>query len=258
MLAVLDEVDARRLIDHAISLVGAPRPSYRPACEPVPQPWLPPFGMLRPSWGKFARSESSDDWSFGPEEAPAGGGSSGAGDHPDGDAGGDRPDDDAGGDLADGDEGAADEPIAHRLASRPNRGQPDRDRFEPGGPNAGSSRAGLPADSLLDAPVPEGLVAPLTPLAPALMDAPVPDALEAPILPVSLDACAAPTERAADVRAATAISLLWAACASADAGATCLVGRTAGAADAACLWQHRRRGSRGGRRAPSRRLTTFS
>ena len=163
-----------------------------------------------------------------------------------------------GGDLADGDEGAADEPIAHRLASRPNRGQPDRDRFEPGGPNAGSSRAGLPADSLLDAPVPEGLVAPLTPLAPALMDAPVPDALEAPILPVSLDACAAPTERAADVRAATAISLLWAACASADAGATCLVGRTAGAADAACLWQHRRRGSRGGRRAPSRRLTTFS
>ena len=79
-----------------------------------------------------------------------------------------------------------------------------------------------------------------------------------PILPVSLDACAAPTERAADVRAATAISLLWAACASADAGATCLAGRTAGAADAACLWQHRRRGSRGGRRAPSRRLTTFS
>ena len=258
MLAALDEVLARRSIDHAISLVGAPRPSYRPACEPVPQPWLPPFGMLRPSWGKFARSESSDDWSFGPEEAPAGGGSSGAGDHPDGDAGGDRPDDDAGGDLADGDEGAADEPIAHRLASRPNRGQPDRDRFEPGGPNAGSSRAGLPADSLLDAPVPEGLVAPLTPLAPALMDAPVPDALEAPILPVSLDACAAPTERAADVRAATAISLLWAACASADAGATCLVGRTTGAADAACLWQHRRRGSRGGRRAPSRRLTTFS
>ena len=42
------------------------------------------------------------------------------------------------------------------------------------------------------------------------MDAPVPYALEAPILPVSLDACAAPTERAADVRAATAISLLWA------------------------------------------------
>ena len=134
----------------------------------------------------------------------------------------------------------------------------EEDRFEPGGPNAGSSRAGLHADSLLDAPVPEGLVAPLTPLAPALMDAPVPDALEAPILPVSLDACAAPTERAADVRAATAISLLWAACASADAGATCLVGRTTGAADAACLWQHRRRGSRGGRRAPSRRLTTFS
>ena len=256
MLAALDEVLARRSIDHAISLVGAPRPSYRPACEPVPQPWLPPFGMFRPSWGKFARSES--DWSFGPDEAPAGGGSSGAGDHPDGNAGGDRPDDDAGGDLADGDEGAADEPIAHRLASRPNRGQPDRDRFEPGGPNAGSSRAGLPADSLLDAPVPEGLVAPLTPLAPALMDAPVPDALEAPILPMSLDACAAPTERAADVRAATAISLLWAACASADAGATCLAGRTAGAADAACLWQHRRRGSRGGRRAPSRRLTTFS
>ena len=83
-----------------------------------------------------------------------GGGSSGAGDHPDGNTGGDRPDDDAGGDLADGDEGAADEPIAHRLASRPNRGQPDRDRFEPGGPNAGSGRAGLPADSLLDAPVP--------------------------------------------------------------------------------------------------------